>query len=164
MPKSQHAHDLIKVAESLISAGRPKQAHLKRSISTLYYALFHCLAENCANFLVGKRTGTNAWLQTYRALHHGFAKNACDSQNKKQREILEKFPEEIQDFALQFYNMQLSRHEADYNPASRFTKSEVLTAISITSAAINGYERTSKQDRKAFSALFLFHRSRNNNN
>jgi uncharacterized protein (UPF0332 family) len=39
-------HDLLQVASRLAqsSLGKPKQAHLKRAISTAYYAMFHTLS------------------------------------------------------------------------------------------------------------------------
>ena len=74
---------LLAIAESLASGsvgsqrGRPRQADLRRAISTAYYALFHTLAGNCANLLVGGRASTRtrqAWRQLYRALDHGQVK------------------------------------------------------------------------------------------
>lgn len=157
MPKSRLAHDLLAAAEVLVTASKPPQANLRRSISTAYYALFHCLCENCANYFIGKNNGKAAWRQTYRALQHGFAKKACNSvTDKKQREILEKFPDEIQDFALQFYNMQLKRHEADYDPYAKFKKSQVITDIAAAREAIRGFEGSSSADKRAFAALVLF--------
>ena len=160
MPKSQLAHDLLKISEDLVASAKPRQANLKRAISTAYYALFHCLSESCANHFIGKKkNGRAAWRQTYRALQHGFAKKACDSVNdSKQRKILEKFPDEIQDFALQFYNMQIKRHEADYDPYSRYRKSQVLADISATREVIRAFEAAPTSDRRAFAALVLFQR------
>jgi hypothetical protein len=73
--------DLIVTARRLARANpnRPRQADLRRAVSTAYYAVFHALARQCADRFVG--TGHNrsrpAWQQVYRALDHGFAKNAC---------------------------------------------------------------------------------------
>ena len=159
MPKSQFALDLLAVARELVNAKNPRQANLKRAVSTVYYAMFHCLCESCANTFVGKGNGRAAWRQTYRALQHTFAKKACDSVNdKKQRAILEKFPDEIQDFANQFYNMQLKRHEADYDPYMKLKKSAVITDIRMIEATIKAFEEVPTADKKAFSALVLFQR------
>ncbi|MGP4749879.1 hypothetical protein [Agrobacterium pusense] len=159
MPKSQLAHDLLTTARELVDKKNPRQANLKRAVSSVYYAMFHCLCESCANNFIGKSNGKAAWRQTYRALQHTFAKKACDSVNdKKQKAILEKFPDEIQDFANQFYNMQLKRHEADYDPYIRFKKSAVIADIRMIEATIKAFEAVSSADRKAFSALVLFQR------
>jgi hypothetical protein len=72
---------LIVTARKLARASpsKPRQADLKRSVSTAYYALFHALARDAADMLVG--VGPNrpdkAWTHVYRSLQHGDAKNAC---------------------------------------------------------------------------------------
>jgi hypothetical protein len=75
------SNDLIATARRLAKASpkRPRQSDLKRGVSTAYYALFHALARDCADLLVG--TGDTrsepAWAQVYRTLEHGVAKNSC---------------------------------------------------------------------------------------
>lgn len=91
-------HELIKTAYYLVRAaeiGKPRQSDLKRALSTAYYALFHTLARECADRLIGTHSPQRsaAWKQVYRALDHGFAKQAC-SQAKKLG-----FPSDIVHFA-----------------------------------------------------------------
>ncbi len=116
--------DLLAVADGLATGGgpgRPRQVELRRAVSTTYYALFHTLANTCADLLVGPRsTGqTNqAWRQAYRALDHGEVKSKCTRGPGKP--ILDNhFPQAIRDFARQFVKMQEIRHKADYDPLSR---------------------------------------------
>jgi len=47
--------DLLDTAHDLVSArsGRPKQGHLRRSVSSAYYAMFHALARCCADLSIG---------------------------------------------------------------------------------------------------------------
>jgi hypothetical protein len=93
-------HDFLEAALDLAnsSRGKPKQAHLRRAVSTTYYAMFHALARCCADLFIGG-TGTGrskeAWTQVYRALDHGFAKSACTN-----KATLTKFPKEIQEIFL----------------------------------------------------------------
>ena len=57
--------------------GRPRQAMLKRAISTAYYAMFHALCHSNANALIGVSPGPPypmAWTRAYRALDHNFAR------------------------------------------------------------------------------------------
>ena len=49
---------------------------------------------------------------------------------------MSKFPQPIQDFANVFVTMQAKRHEADYNPFHKTTKSEVIIDINAVEAAI----------------------------
>jgi len=148
-------HDLLTTADILItsSSGRPTQASLRRAISSTYYAIFHCLAGECANLLIGgtkKLRSEPAWRQVYRALEHGFAKNKCANQN-----ILNRFPNGIIDFATAFVTMQERRHLADYDPLFDVTKSQVMADIVLTYNAIDKFSMCSAKDRKAFCAYVL---------
>ena len=64
-----------------------------------------------------------AWRQAYRALQHGTARQRCEHQG-----IIIKFPDEIQDFAERFADMQKKRHEADYDPDATFFKMSFKTS------------------------------------
>jgi len=147
--------DLIESANILIRSckGKPSQVSLRRATSSAYYAMFHCLAHNCADLLVG---GTNAirskhaWRQTYRALEHGFAKSACKDG------LISQFPKAIEDFANNFVAMQEKRHSADYDPSIRLTKSEVTADIATAREAIARFQAEPKKDRRAFAAHVLF--------
>lgn len=150
-----HPRDLIKTARHLLQEGnsRPRQSNLHRAVSSTYYAMFHTLAMNCANLLVGGSgadRSTPAWRQVYRALNHGFVKKACQSKN------LEKFPQEIQDFANMFCQMQVKRYVSDYDPQAKIAKSSVSIDIDAVEAAINDFSNVPIKDRRAFAALILF--------
>ena len=150
------SRDLLSVADDLAStkSRKPRQSNLRRAVSTAYYAMFHCLAKCCADTLVGSRSADRsnaAWRQTYRALEHGNAKNSC-----KNREIVEKFPQDIEDFANTFVSLQEKRHSADYDPFAQFTKLEVKSDISSAKDAIERFQSAPIKDRRAFSAFVLF--------
>ena len=159
--------DLLTIAESLASGsigpqrGRPRQAELRRAISAAYYALFHTLASNCADLLVGSRSSTRtkqAWRQLYRALDHGQVKKRCTE--SRARQVLRMFPQEIQDFADQFVRMQRERHLADYDPLEHFSRSTVSHHIEETKAAITEFHQVDRSDRRAFAVFVLFDRRR----
>jgi len=125
----------------------------RRAVSSSYYALFHCLARECADLLIGgagSKRSREAWNQVYRSLEHGFAKGQC-----KDQRMIGLFPKEIQDFANAFVSMQEKRHEADYNPGARFTKSTVESDIILVEQAINDFKLAKKADRRAFCAYVL---------
>lgn len=115
------ALDFIATARDLASSsrGRPRQTNLRRAISTTCYALFHCLAACCADMPVGGE-GANrskpAWRQAYRALQHRQARNRCRHGN------IRGFPNEVQDLANVFADMQTKRHGADYDPDAAFSQ------------------------------------------
>ena len=133
--------------------GRPQQARLRRAISTAYYAMFHALAENNANTLIGASNdlrNSPEWARTYRALDHGRARSQMISS------AINRFPDAIFDFAETFVYLQELRHDADYNPLSVFTRSEAATAISRAEDAVDRFIETTARDRRAFAAQVLF--------
>ncbi len=146
--------DIIYTARNLavLDRRKPRQANLRRAASSAYYALFHCLAEHCADLLVGG-AGANrsrqAWRQTYRGLQHGVIRKRC--QDRRIRE----FSEGVQDFAAIFCTMQTRRHEADYDPYSRFSRLEVIEDIGRVQNAITCFENVSDKDRRAFAVYVL---------
>jgi hypothetical protein len=54
--------------------------------------------------------------------------------------------------------LQEERHRADYNPAARFSRAEVIALIDEAGAAIRSLHSAPKPDRRAFAALVLFRR------
>lgn len=148
--------DLIRTARELAegaSRGRPRESNLRRAVSTTYYALFHCLADCCANMLAGSSPTSRsqpAWRQTYRALQHSTARNRC-----RRQDIMRRFPPEIRSFARLFVEMQGQRHSADYGPDAVFDKFQVLQDIDDTEAAINRFNEAPRQDRRAFAIYVL---------
>lgn len=153
--------DLLKTANELVAAnkGKPRQANLHRATSTAYYALFHTLARQCADLLVGtigSKRSDAAWRQVYRALAHGEARNAC-----KNEAVMAKFPQEIQDFANMFVAMQAKRHDADYDPNAKAYKTGVTADIGAVEAAIADFEAADIKDRRAFTVWVLLKERRN---
>ena len=156
-------HALIRIARQLASGalgsgrGRPQQDELRRAVSTAYYALFHALATCAADLLIGANRGSRVEslrLQTYRTLEHGYAKSQCESPGIGQ------FPTEIREFARQFAEMQHRRHDADYNPAITFTRSQVTALINETERKLIAFENASAQDRRAFAVYTTFRLAR----
>ena len=152
-----NSSDLIAAAFDLVAAsgrGRPRQANLRRAVSTAYYAMFHCLAACGADLLVGgdgSDRSEPAWRQVYRALEHGAARQRCN-----RADMIQKFPAEIQDFAGKFALMQQKRHQADYGPERVFDKDDVLQDITAAAEAIAGLRRVPVKDRRAFAVYLLF--------
>jgi hypothetical protein len=111
-------------------------------------------AKSGADLLVGSAGATRsepAWRLVYRALEHGYARNAC-----LDGKTITSFPKSIQSFATIFVAMQIKRHDADYDPTSRFRKSEVEQDIVAIEQAIREFARASIKDRTAFCAHVLF--------
>ena len=146
--------DLIEAARDMTESGRgrPTQARLRRAVSTAYYAMFHCLAGCAANLIIG-RTRKPVWHQTYRALEHGKARNACED-----RGALAAFPPEVRKFADTFVILQKTRQQADYALDGRYDKLNVLAAIDMAADTIVWFEQADVRHRRAFVAHVLFKR------
>ncbi len=149
--------DLLRSATILAkaSAGKPRQADLRRAISTAYYALFHALAEDAANLLVGvgRTAPDEPWTRVYRALDHGVARNACREARAQS------FPSALVTVADAFISLQIQRQDADYDPMASFTRAQALYAITQATIAIRSLAAADKTTRKAF-AVHLLHRRR----
>jgi uncharacterized protein (UPF0332 family) len=146
---------LIDTARLLAASGKkkPNQVVLRRAVSTAYYALFHALARNCADLLIGgsgSARSKHAWVEVYRSLSHGTAKSACSNLN-----MMSKFPIQISSFAFEFVKMQQKRHDADYNPHAKFYKSDALADINRCEGAIADLQLVPTKDRRAFASWVL---------
>lgn len=150
------SQDLIVTARRLTRANarRPRQADLKRAVSKVYYAVFHALAHECADRFIGtgRSRSQAAWHQVYRALDHGFAKDA----GRKAAKL--GFSREIANFADIFWELQELRHQAGYDPSTRFSRAEAVLAVTSAELATAELGRADLRDRAAFAALVLLKR------
>ena len=156
------ADDFMAIARDLAARSgndTPGQAGLRRAVSAAYYALFHCLANCCADLLVGSSGSDRsepAWIQTYRALQHGTARARCNNLG-----MIQRFPVEIQEFAQQFTFMQRKREDADYDPSLILAYAEVIADIERTEQRIARFNSVPDKDRRAF-AVYILLNLRNN--
>jgi uncharacterized protein (UPF0332 family) len=148
------ANDLISTARHLahLHQRRPRQADLRRAISTAYYALFHGLAEVAAVRLVGSGSvaqSSQAWARVYRHLNHQAAKKACS-----RPEVLN-YSADLILFTDYFPRLQELRHQADYDPNVRFKQGDVLSTVNDAEQALAALQRASKAEQHDFATLAL---------
>ena len=151
------ARMLAGVSDTAPSPGRPRQAMLKRAVSTAYYAMFHALCQSNADTLVGASPAGNdiqIWVQTYRALDHRPARGRLESYRSRS-------PHAIRNFATQFGNLQEQRHDADYNPHKAFVRSQVASLIDRAEAATTAFCNTPEPQRRMLAIYLLLQRNRN---
>ena len=112
--------NLIATARLLYTAGarqtddEQSQTHLKRAVSTAYYAMFHAVCTGAAELLpgaAGEPATSAAWQQAYRGPEHTHVRNQCRNTG-----LMAPFPTEIKNFAQTFVLIQSRRNQADYNP------------------------------------------------
>lgn len=149
---------MIVTARKLARASprRPRQAELKRAVSTAYYALFHSFARDAADLLVGVGNARpdKAWAHAYRSLQHGDAKSACEGVRNLG------FPKPIVGCADAFVTLQQKRHEADYDPDFSINRADVLELIALAAKSIVDLRSVPRRDRKAFAVKLLLRRRR----
>ena len=69
---------LVALAEELAEKSGKSLTLKRRAVSTAYYAMFHTLAELCADELLGAGSDTRSeeYIRVYRSLEHGTLKTA----------------------------------------------------------------------------------------
>ena len=145
---------LLLAAEDLCrrTARRPRDAFMRRAVSTAYYAVFHALARMCADQLIGgSNAKTTAWGRTYRALDHRAAKSAL------QGEEAASLDPSLAGFGLLFGQLQDRRHQADYDPAPfRHYFDETLALVRQARSAIEILNSLPAETRRTLATLVLF--------
>ena len=129
------------------------QTHLKRAVSTAYYAMFHTVCANAAELLPGAASQpatAAAWLQAYRGPEHNHVRNQCRNAG-----MMAPFPPEIKSFAQTIVRVQTRRNQADYNPLSNFRRVEVSQIIDDAEFAIDQLSSAPADIRRAFAIAIL---------
>ena len=129
------------------AGGRPKQAMLKRAVSTAYYSLLHALAYNNVDALLGwGLQSTRYWeivSPVYRMIEHGPTKNA-----------LARLPRDHAQTDLfirvgsAFAELQKQRMLADDDPKPAFTLPAVRELIAVAREAIADIRSLQRDDRR----------------
>lgn len=142
-------HNLLEQANHLASKEprRPKQASLRRSISTSYYALFHLLTNAGSRRLVNQQDRENLRHCLARAFSHGkmkqvardFSTNNVNSKIQPGLNNNNLQPELIR-LAQTFVDLQQARHDADYNTAQMFMRQEAIDAYERAKQAFSDWE------------------------
>jgi uncharacterized protein (UPF0332 family) len=137
--------DLLSQARHLANRERrrPRQASLRRAISTAYYALFHLLVYEATSRLIAAGPARERFA---RAFDHRDMKNASRdfASAAPNLPVLTgglPIPNPIRQVALAFVNLQEARHEADYNVTARFTRVEVNNLVTRVQQAFDAWKK-----------------------
>jgi hypothetical protein len=143
--------DLLRTADRLAGADAT-EADLRRSVSTSYYAVFHLLCRAFGELVErsGPEQFQRAWLQTYRYLDHGPAKQKCLEAKIAKRG----FPSILQEFANTFIELQDLRIAADYDPMTPVDATLAQTCVAVARQAIADFDAAPADHRRAF-VLFV---------
>jgi hypothetical protein len=158
--------DLLELAEELarLDPTRPRQAALRRAVSTAYYALFHLLIEEAMAHVAGGAHDGELRSYLARRPSHGGIKAVCKelaqqkwpSDGKRWQGIsaILKTPDQgLINVASAFVTLQERRHAADYDPAQVLTRAEVILDVNRARAAFTDWQNLSVSPQRSF---FLF--------
>ncbi len=128
--------DLIEQARHLANREpkRPKQASLRRAVSTAYYALFHLLTTAAvSNWKTSRQRSHLA-----RAFTHSTMKEACRRTNNNPFPSANPiYVRHLKRIAYIFVRLQHQRETADYDSSIRWSRTEVLTLIVMVQEAFD---------------------------
>lgn len=139
-------NDLLEQARHLANREpkRPKQASLRRAVSTAYYAIFHLLSiETAKNW---KRPAERSIVA--RMLDHTPMAKVCTAKRGELNEYFKTRPaagheldvlKHIHRITNTFVEMLQHRHTADYNGAIKWSRTDVLEKIESVEAAFQSW-------------------------
>ncbi|MEO8844834.1 MAG: hypothetical protein ABI591_23810 [Kofleriaceae bacterium] len=133
------AEDLLAQAKHLaeLEPRRPKQASLRRAISTAYYSMFHLLVDEATMFVVPTAALRAA---VARSFDHKALKNAAKLMGGAYRGqtnwlgayVRGSVSDELAQVCDSFVELQDQRLTADYDTATTFTRVQVSSRVSAT--------------------------------
>jgi hypothetical protein len=148
--------DLLQQAYHLANKERknPKQASLRRAVSTAYYALFHLLIDEAlSNWGLARQRSILA-----RTFEHGKMRSVCDTHVKSFMSSGQPASGlQLKNVASAFIQLQQERHAADYDNAVVWSRTNTVSAIDIAKAAFRDWRaiRTQPQAQDYLLQLFL---------
>lgn len=159
--------DLLAQAEHLVrrERRRPRQASLRRAVSTAYYALFHLLSEASARFLVsgssaGREDLRRALRRSYvhadmKRVSHAFSNGSPPAAWQSACGVVSA---DLRGVAKTFVELQEARHQADYDQAISWSRQEADDMVRRARRAFDAWERARKgQDASAYLVALLAH-------
>jgi hypothetical protein len=156
-------HDLLEQARHLAfrEPGKPRQASLRRAVSTAYYSLFHFLLQEATNRLFPAKP-TALRERASRAFTHFEAKNVCEVFAKKNGGIkdltVDPVERQLTEIAATFVELQEARQRADYDLLQAFDRVQVVGYIDRTRLAIEKWKIIrNKPNTNVFLAALLIH-------
>jgi uncharacterized protein (UPF0332 family) len=142
----QQAYDLANKEPT-----NPKQASLRRAVSTAYYALFHLLIDEAVSkWAIERQRSILA-----RTFEHGKMKGICDGVLKSVKSG-GSVPPELNTVAHNFIQLQQHRHTADYDNSKQWSRTETLNVLTLATDAFHAWLAISTQDAAQDYLLQLF--------
>jgi uncharacterized protein (UPF0332 family) len=156
-----HHDDLLRQAERLaqLDPKRPRQANVRRAVSSAYYALFHFLVDQACRAAIGTQHEQAPYRHVLgRAFSHATIAAACKSfaGGTLKAGVAKGLPKS---FAIDaptkllaevFTDLQEKRHAADYDLTTQFKRSDVLVLIEQVEDAMTDFKALPASNDKRF--------------
>ena len=162
-----YSRDLLAQARTLarLEPKRPKQASLRRAVSTAYYALFHGLTTDAAQAMLPGNTVRTLRVSFRRAFTHTTMRKAANAfrggnpPNALHDGLaFQPISKDLRKIAEVFIELQEARHEADYDMSRLFTRREALDAVERAEQALSSWKSLRNTlEGKAFLVGLLLH-------
>lgn len=160
------SEDLLEQAQFLVrrEPNKPKQASLRRAVSTAYYAVFHLLTWEAADQAAPKNPG-GLKIRVTRSLEHNSMKKAAQQfesgnfPDAIKPLVSSSIPMALVEVARNFILLQDERHAADYDRTGAFSRARAQNAVGLA-ARVFAYWNTVRNtdDAKVFLAALIFPR------
>lgn len=149
--------------------GRPRNANLRRSVSSAYYALFHALGLAMARHLLPNGTADDQYRAT-RSVNHGALRTVCEWITGSSRAphhsavAVDRLREnqDVVDIATTFLTLWDARASADYDHLASFTKIDTLNYVDLARDAVEklaGIPQETPQDGESLLSLIALRTS-----
>jgi hypothetical protein len=140
--------------------GRPRPVWLRRSVSTSYYALYHCVCREAAKSLL-PHGNHRQQLNLARAFRHNDLKAACEwvagrsgKIDRSVKPLVDSLkPTPLVGVAASFCDLQQARHRADYDHLASFSKATVVAHVDDAEKAMQAMVGATDRQRQAFFSL-----------
>ena len=123
-----------------------------RAVSTAYYALFHALARNNADNIIGAPTNPAMaldWVDAYRRMRHGYAAYQL-------QQHMFALDRNGRDFSGHFINLKFARETADYNPNAFFNLTSASDWLNRAIAALHNLDAMNPTDKRTITNIVLY--------
>lgn len=158
---------LLDQAERLTTpqvSGPPRQADLRRAISTAYYAVFHAVATEAADqFVATTQRHTPRYQQVYRSIEHKRLRSVCEDLVKSSppSRYSKYLPtagvgSDLVAVATAIGELQDKRNLADYDSLFRAKGSDVALLVATARNAVARLRDADQEQRRIFVSLIVF--------
>ncbi|HEY1453693.1 MAG TPA: hypothetical protein VGF57_09550 [Roseiarcus sp.] len=143
---------LLALAEELAEKSSRSPTLRRRAVSTAYYAVFHALAELCANELLGVEASrrSNEYVRIYRSLDHGTLKTAFAALPLSGVAALQRIGNRV-------VRLQSERIRSDYLPQQPlYTTDQSVDLVKSAKTAVLSIAALPPGDRRTLAVHLLF--------